>query len=1004
MNSGQVKLCRIHQRRCCYYYSTSSRKSKVPIQLSSPLSSSSLSLPLPSCVITKPINCINRNHHISSLSQVIANNYHASKPFFIKNNDTNSIILLKYNLNYFSTTTRILASSSQQNNDSNNVTSNNNHHHHHETSISIQTKTLLSTPSDQFTSKLMHTAIELIHSWLHINSKEGIYQASKIFHRILDENIKGNPKSFIDIRILKNIITKWVTIDPSQCVNNVHDIVLKLDCIYDKQTFPYNVIIGALTKCHRVDAAKYSTLLLQKALDNSNYDFMVGNDIDRNSIGGGGGEFNNDKLKIDKRTKVDTLTFNFVLSCWMNIADQEISAGDEVMRILNRMKGSYRLGNKEMKPNKLSFSMTTMALLKSKGPLAALQAEEVLQDMIFFSKDGENQDKPAKDAFDNVLNALSKFNHQEEDTQRREENLTRALRLLEQMEELHLKPDSLTYNSIIAIILTTKGSKEAVNRIKSIIEIMKKKYSSGDNINAKVDTISYNSLIKACVNNNDEKMAERILRNMIAESDSGNKDVRPDIITWNSVLEAHAKSKSKDSVQNATRLLQEMTECNYLHPDKVTMSLMMIALTRSAHRGDKKAGKQAMLILDRMEAQNANGLEQLKPDTFTYTQIIHCIARSEDPECYAMAMDVFSRMKELRLAGRDDLKPDIATLNAVLLAIKNSNEGPEACERFLKSMEGSSDPAAAPNAISYSTVISAWSKSRDKNRAERAIQLLERMEQDSNVQPNTVAYSSVLDVLAKSDDPKAVQRSLKILQDMEKRYSTDRTVRPNAYTYSSVMESITNNPRKELIASQAENLLSKMIKMTSSLERDNTSYTIVFNNAIKAIEKSLEKNKAQKAKSILALMKTLDESGKLSVHPTVRTYNAIIRCCSFTTGSNGEKRQAFDIALDAFMEVRNDQSIKLDSYTYPTIFKACQMLLRKEETDYEAVKLLFYFCTQDGLVDGLILRNLKSYLPGKVLHSIVGYDRLDSLPKDWSRNAKNRIQGKKHTQVKMKQT
>merc|ERR1711971_232309 len=203
---------------------------------------------------------------------------------------------------------------------------------------------------------------------------------------------------------------------------------------------------------------------------------------------------------------------------------------------------------------------------------------------------------------------------------------------------------------------------------------------------------------------------------------------------------------------------------------------------------------------------------------------------------------------------------------------------------------------------------------------------------------------------------------MKILLEMEKRHFDDKTIRPNAYSYASIMETIGNSPKKQLIAVQAQQLLSRMIKMADSIEIDNVAYTIVFNNAIKAIEKSSEKNKATKAKNILTLMKRLNESGKLKAPPTVRTYNAIIRCCAFSSRSHDEKKAAFDIALDAFMELRKNKSIPMDTYTYPSILKACQLLLGTDQKDYEAVKLLFYFCCEDGLLDGLVINNLKNYL------------------------------------------
>ncbi len=975
---------------------------------------------------------------------------------------------------------------------------------------------------------------------------------TNLLERIIQENKTGNPNAYFHHHIVQKIITHYITesdvdmnttktktntnTDSDQtnkrdinknnnnnnqhqqhhyqqknCIKRTHELIqlLKKNDIYDDSTMPYNVIIGVLSKCQRLDCAKYSTHLLQEMLELNNRDFINGNlpslndnDNNNNNNNNSGSnsnsnldrasnpdsynyhynDYSHENTAIDDDhggininslttknsrgnvnvTIADTLTFNFIISAWMKLAPQEGSiAGREAMRVLNRMKGSYRLGNTNVKPNMLSFSMTITALLRSMDTMGidmgmgtgtynhltasdgdgaggefltnyrqrqqnekyqqkhqkqkqhqqhssvAFHAEEVLQDMIYFYNEdqrinaqdysGDNNTnktvKPDKAIFDSVLNALVKLNRQEENQSVCEGYLKRAMGLLQQMEELGEKPDTLTYNSIIAIILRAKSAREAPKYIEEIIRTMKDNCSSGVNIHAKVKTITYNSLIKAYSSSNQSEKAEQVLRRMIDESDNGNLDVRPDTITWNSVIEAHAKSKSKNAVDNATRILHEMSSYDHVQLDRVTMSLMLIALSRSAGHGNKDAGKQAVLILDRMEAQYEAGNELMKPDMFTYTQTIHCIARAGGPNSLKMAMDILTKMNDLHLKGRDDLKPDTVSSNAVLAAMANceTKDAATKAEEFLNNMEKSNDPTSQPNTKSYSTVISALAKSNEKDRVIRAENLLQRMEEGgANIAPNTVTYSTILQVLSKSNDPSAVERAMNILERMEESYASDKSVCPNSYTYNFVMETIANSKNAHKKALLAQDLLTKMVKLATSRE-DKKSYTIVFNSAIKAIEKSSEKNKAKKARGILKIMKTLSESGQLRAKPTVRTYNAIIRCCSFNSGSVKEKRAAFDIALDAFTDLREDKSIPPDKYTYPMMFKACERLLGKEEEDYDIVKILFYFCCEDGYVDGLILNNLKNYLPERVLEMILQKDQLGqvkfgSLPKSWGRN------------------
>ena len=63
-----------------------------------------------------------------------------------------------------------------------------------------------------------------------------------------------------------------------------------------------------------------------------------------------------------------------------------------------------------------------------------------------------------------------------------------------------------------------------------------------------------------------------------------------------------------------------------------------------------------------------------------------------------------------------------------------------------------------PNTICFSTVISAWARSRDPGAAKRAEAILERMQElyeagNVDVKPNTICFNSVISAWANSGDP-----------------------------------------------------------------------------------------------------------------------------------------------------------------------------------------------------------------------------------------------------------
>mmetsp|Transcript_374 Transcript_374/g.535 ORF Transcript_374/g.535 Transcript_374/m.535 type:complete len:987 (+) Transcript_374:11-2971(+) len=863
--------------------------------------------------------------------------------------------------------------------------------------LKSKTNRLISKPIGSLTSAQMKQTVDLFHSWIYMHSGVGAEHATQVFHRIVDENVVGSPRAQFNNNMIQELILMWREVDPKQCTAQSHEIIEKLRALLDEKYIPYNLIISTLSKCREVDAAKYSSHLLQQLLDRTNKDYFNGsiqNKIKNTAT---------DAYYDHTKDIADTLSFNQVISSWMHLATNEPNAGEEALRVFNRMKGSYRLGNPHSKPNKLSFSMTFSALIKCNGRMSAFSAEDVLQDMIYFYRE-ENDDaiKPEKDMFDTVLHALVKWSHLKNSNSACEDALNRSFKLLRQMDELGITIDTLTYNSVIAIILRNTSKKNNINDIQTLIQTMNRDSSTGKNMKAKPDTISYNSLIKAYSDNYDARNAEAILRQMIAEFEKGNINIRPDTTSWNTVIEAHAKSKVKDAAENASRILHEMTEYHkkgndHIRPDKVSISLMLIAMARGPKFGNKDVAKQAVTILDRMEAMYMEGNELMKPDALTYTQAINCIAKSGAPDSGIIAIDLLLRMKDLHKRGREDLKPDIVTFNAVLSAMASSQSKgiSEYAEQLLNEMEKSGDSSISPNTTSYSSVITAWANSDSPVKEKKVERLLQRMEEgDANVAPNTVSFSAALHVFAKSNSPGALERSMNILKQMEDKFeSGDSTMLPNAYTYSSVMEVISNSPNKQIIAEEALKLLKRMINFSKKLETKK-NYTIAFNTAIKGIERSAEKKKAIMAEKIMKIMKETNDSKELKASPTIRTYNAIIRCCAFNRGSLDEKRAAFDIACKTLGELRDDENIVPDSYTYPSMFKSCELLLGTNKEGFDIVKDIFNKCCEDGMVDGLILKNLCNYknLPRAVLSDMLKSNnpqtvRIATLPKEWSRNS-----------------
>jgi hypothetical protein len=311
---------------------------------------------------------------------------------------------------------------------------------------------------------------------------------------------------------------------------------------------------------------------------------------------------------------------------------------------------------------------------------------------------------------------------------------------------------------------------------------------------------------------------------------------------------------------------------------------MLKSLVRKAVKGNKYVGQQAVNILDKMIESYQRGNELMKPDKIIFSTVINCVAKCGKSDAGTEALLLLNRMQKMHEEGHSNLKPDTITLNTTLSALANTQtaEGADQAGKLLQAMLRSNDDEMAANVQSYTLVISAWAKSGAKESTEKIEELLLEMEKvDDEAKPNNVTYSTVLNAFAKSNDPSSYERATRVLKRME---DGSINVVPNAFCYASVMECISKSRDRGSISLKAMDLLQRLCNQSDSRRSSRDSYTVVFNTAMKAIEKSSEKRKDKIVTQFLSLMREGHKSGAITAPLNVRTYNAVIRACVFTIG------------------------------------------------------------------------------------------------------------------------
>jgi hypothetical protein len=154
--------------------------------------------------------------------------------------------------------------------------------------------------------------------------------------------------------------------------------------------------------------------------------------------------------------------------------------------------------------------------------------------------------------------------------------------------------------------------------------------------------------------------------------------LQPTVITYNSCLNAWAKSDTRQAAPRAHALLQRMLEASLndptaVKPNRTSFNTVINAYARFS-RYDANAPEKAEELMNLMYDMYYSGrLETVKPDTVTYTSLINAWARSVDrPDKVQNARRLLDVLLAKFDADEEDVKPNIMAYTSVLNAAVHS--------------------------------------------------------------------------------------------------------------------------------------------------------------------------------------------------------------------------------------------------------------------------------------------------------------------------------------------
>ena len=349
--------------------------------------------------------------------------------------------------------------------------------------------------------------------------------------------------------------------------------------------------------------------------------------------------------------------------------------------------------------------------------------------------------------------------------------LENAFNAFQKMKESNHKPNSVTYGCLIDACIKNNY----VNKALEVFETMNRE-------KIPMNTIIYTTLIKGFAKTQQLDLALKIYERMKED-----KKTKPNIVTYNSLLDCAARCNDSDK---ANEIFMEMKEKN-IKPDLITFSTMIKGYCRLNKIGS------AFNILEIMKAQKIvpdevlfNSLLdgcckcneipmafkvyenmkilQIKPSNVTYSILIKLFGRSRQLD---KALEIFEKMKE------NDVKPGLIVYTCLIktcIKLKQTKIAIQLFERMKKDN-------VKPDHITYDTLISGCLQI--KKSSEAGDYILDSLKKRMKLKPNL--YNFVLEALLSKQDPHSLQKGLEICRVMKNNYQE-----PDSRIYNSLTKAV----------------------------------------------------------------------------------------------------------------------------------------------------------------------------------------------------------------------
>lgn len=380
--------------------------------------------------------------------------------------------------------------------------------------------------------------------------------------------------------------------------------------------------------------------------------------------------------------KPDVVSYTLALKCISNSSSN--NAGKEAERLLNEMETRASQGETFLAPNTLTYSTVIQIYGRSGKPD---KAEAILELMYKKYQDGNTDVAPNTRTFTSVLQAWGRSGLRG--------SSERALAILDRMKELHrhgvlqdVKPNFFTYTSVLGS-LATSHKKADCQRAVELVEEMEA--LAEEDPEAAPNCFAWNNALRTFANVGDGIKAQELLATMYHKFESGKLASQPNIVSWQTVIEAWSNSKDPDGPFRVVAIWKRMQELHESGALETTQNaklylIMLECFSKSSHREIRKHMGQILEDLERL-ALSSDTRHSLT--MFDNLRIIRALARLKDDDMLIKAERLLQGMIKHTDREKWNTNAVKASYSALIGSWRNSRDklAPDHAGRLQKELE-----------------------------------------------------------------------------------------------------------------------------------------------------------------------------------------------------------------------------------------------------------------------------------------------------------------------------